>query len=81
MGWILHSSIYYQMHVGFCGYIPLCQAPKVAASRDLEQAMLIRCGLPPGMIDQRPGSRPWVNERGRRGRHVVKSCPLMLIVG
>jgi hypothetical protein len=34
MGWIPYSSTYCQTHVGSCGYVPLCQAPKATASQD-----------------------------------------------
>jgi hypothetical protein len=43
--------------------------------------MLIRCGKPPGMLDRGPGSLPWVDERGGRGRQVAKSYLPELIVG
>jgi hypothetical protein len=81
MGWIPHSSTSYQMRVGSCGYVPLCQTPKAAASRAQERAILIRCGQPPGMLDQGPWSRPRVDESGGRGRQVAKSRLTVLIVG
>jgi hypothetical protein len=43
--------------------------------------MCIHCGEPPGTFDRWPGSLPWVSERGGRGRQMVKSHLLMLIVG
>jgi hypothetical protein len=33
------------------------------------------------MLDRGPGSIPWVDERGGRGRQVVKSHLPMLIIG
>jgi hypothetical protein len=42
MGWIPHSSTYYHMHVGPCGYVPLCKVPKATTSRGPEWTMLIR---------------------------------------
>jgi hypothetical protein len=47
----------------------------------LEQAMPIHCGEPPGTFHWGPGSLPWVIERGGRGRQVVKSHLLTLIIG
>jgi hypothetical protein len=41
MGRIQYSSICCQMCVGSCGYVPSCQAPVVATSRDPWSAMLI----------------------------------------
>jgi hypothetical protein len=35
MGRYLHSSTRCQTHVGSCGHVPLCQAPKAIASRGL----------------------------------------------
>jgi hypothetical protein len=81
MGWIPHLSTYYQMHVGSYCYVTSCQAPKIASSREPEWAMFIHCGEPPGTLDRGPESLPWVIERGGRGRHVVKSYLLMLIIG
>jgi hypothetical protein len=43
--------------------------------------MLIYCGSPLGMLDRRPGSMPLVDERGGRGRQVVKYQLPTLIVG
>jgi hypothetical protein len=48
---------------------------------DLGLAMLIHCGKPLGMFDRGPGSLPWVDERGGKGRQVLKSCMFVLIVG
>jgi hypothetical protein len=81
MGWIPHSSTFYQTCVGSYCYIPSCQAHKTAASQGQERAMFICCREPLGMFDRGPMSLPWVIERGRRGRHVVKSYPPVLIVG
>jgi hypothetical protein len=33
------------------------------------------------MLDQGPGSLPWVDERGGRGRRMVKSYLPVLIIG
>jgi hypothetical protein len=66
---------------GFYYYVPSCQTPKTVTSRGPERAMFIRCGEPLGTFDLGPGSLPWVIERGRRGRQVVKSCLSALIVG
>jgi hypothetical protein len=81
MGWILHLSTYCQTRVGSYCYVPLCQAPKTIASRGLEQVMLIRCGEPSGTFDRGASSLPWVIEKGGRGRQVVKSRLLVLIIG
>jgi hypothetical protein len=78
---ISHSSTYCQTRVGSYGYVPSCQVPKVAASQGPEWVMLIRCGKPSDMLDQAPRSLPRVDERGGRGRQVVKSCLPTLIVG
>jgi hypothetical protein len=43
--------------------------------------MLIHCGQPLGTLDRGLGSMPWVSERGGRGRQVVKSYLLVLIMG
>jgi hypothetical protein len=43
--------------------------------------MLIRCEKPLGTFDRGLGSLPQVDERGGRGRQVVKSCLPMLIIG
>jgi hypothetical protein len=43
--------------------------------------MLVHCEKPPGTLDQGPGSLPRVEERGGRGRQVVKSHLPVLIVG
>jgi hypothetical protein len=81
MGWIPHSSTYYQMCMGSYCYVPSCQVPKIAASRGPEQEMFIHCGEPPCMFDRGLGSLPRVVERGRRGRQVVKSYLPVIIVG
>jgi hypothetical protein len=78
---ISHSSTYCQTRVGSYGYVPSCQVPKVAASQGPEWVMLIRCGKPSDMLDQAPRSLPRVDERGGRGKQVVKSCLPTLIVG
>jgi hypothetical protein len=39
------------------------------------------CGMPPNTHDRRPRSLPWVDERGERGRRVVKSRLPVLIIG
>jgi hypothetical protein len=44
-------------------------------------AMLFRCRESLGTLDRGPESVPRVDERGRRGRQVVKFCLPMLIVG
>jgi hypothetical protein len=81
MGWIPHSSTYCQMHMGSCSYILSCQASKAAASQGPERAMHIHCGKPPGTLDQGPRSLHRVDERGGRGRQVVKSYLPALIIG
>jgi hypothetical protein len=81
MGWIPHSSTYYQTCVGSYCYVPSCQAPKTAASRGSERAIFIHYGEPPGMFDQGLGSLPQVIERGGRGKQVVKSHLPALIIG
>jgi hypothetical protein len=43
--------------------------------------MLIHCGKPLGTFDRGPRSLPRVDERGGRGRQVVKSCLPVLIMG
>jgi hypothetical protein len=58
MGWIYYSSIYCQMRMGSCGYVPLCQALVVAASRGLGSAMLIRLREAPGAFHQGSGFPP-----------------------
>jgi hypothetical protein len=80
MGWILHSSTYYQTRVSSYGYIPSCQEPKAAASQGSERAMLIRCGQPLAMPDRWPGSTPRVGEKDGRVRQVAKSHLPALII-
>jgi hypothetical protein len=81
MGWIPHLSTYCQMHVGSYGYVPSCQVHEAATSRGPEWAMLIHMREAPGHTWPGGGSLPWVDERGRRGRWVVKSWPSVLIIG
>jgi hypothetical protein len=73
MEWIPHSGRYFQAHVGSCGYVPSYQAPKASTSCGLEWVMLICWVKPPGTLDRGPGSLHWVDDRGGRGRQVVKS--------
>jgi hypothetical protein len=80
MGWILHSGTYRQMHMRSCGYAPLCQAPKTVASQGPERVTLIHYRKPPSTLDRGPRFLPWVHERVGRGRQVVKSRPLTLII-
>jgi hypothetical protein len=72
---------YYQMHVAPYCYVPLCQGPEAATSQGPEWAMLIRCRKPPDTLDRGLGSLPRVNERGERGKQMVKSHLLTLIIG
>jgi hypothetical protein len=61
------------MRVGSYTYVLSCQAPKSTASRGPEWAVLICCGKLPNTFDEGPKSLPQIDERGGRGRQVVKS--------
>jgi hypothetical protein len=52
MGWIPHSSTYYQTQLGSYCYIPSCHATKAATSQGSERAMFIRCRDAPGTFDR-----------------------------
>jgi hypothetical protein len=80
IGWIPHTSTYCQMRVGSYCYVPSCQAPKIVASRGLGRAMFIRCGEPLGTFDRGPVSLPQVVKRGGRGRQVLQSRLIVLII-
>jgi hypothetical protein len=69
------------MHVGSYYYVPSCQKRKTDASQGPERVVLIRCEKPLGTFDRGPGSLPWFDKRGGRGKQVVKSRPPTLIVG
>jgi hypothetical protein len=69
------------MRMGSCGYVPLCQALVVAASRGLGSAMLIRLREAPGAFHQGSGFPPWVDGGGWMGSQVVKYWLPVLIIG
>jgi hypothetical protein len=73
MGWISHSNTYFQVHVSSYSYVLSCQAAKPATSRGAEWAMFIHYGKLLGSFERGPKSLSRVNERGGRGRQVVKS--------
>jgi hypothetical protein len=58
MGWILHSSTYYQMCVGSCSYVPSCLVSKAPLPKAPERVMLFCCGESSSTLDQGPRSLP-----------------------
>jgi hypothetical protein len=55
MGWIRHSNMCGQVHVGSYGHVPSCQAPKDAASQGLGTGKAYLQLEAPGHVFRRPG--------------------------
>jgi hypothetical protein len=80
-GWIRHSSTCCYVHMGSCGYVPLCRAHKAATSRGLEAGSTHLPPEPLGHACSKARALPRVKEVGGTGRQVVKSGLLAPIAG